>query len=167
MQSHLQEQVWLYLYSCATLVKFTLEDEGRNSGFNFSYKQKPNRTDITADCPEFYGQVHNTQHTFILNSLAPGRCGSDFDFKSIISENMLGIKFMRTSCEIALWWMPQNTFDGKSTLVQIMAWCRQATSHYLSQCQSRSMSPYGITKPKSVKWNIIIHITKYSDWCFL
>ena len=24
--------------------------------------------------------------------------------------------------------------DDKSTLVQVMAWCRQATSHYLSQC---------------------------------
>ena len=24
--------------------------------------------------------------------------------------------------------------NGKSTLVQVMAWCHQATSHYLSQC---------------------------------
>ena len=29
--------------------------------------------------------------------------------------------------------MPQNTFGEKSTLVQVMAWSRQATSHYLSQ----------------------------------
>ena len=35
------------------------------------------------------------------------------------------------------------TFE-KSTLVQEMAWCRQATSHYLSQCCSRSISPCGI-----------------------
>ena len=28
-------------------------------------------------------------------------------------------------------WMSQNTFDDKSTLVQAMAWCRCATSHYL------------------------------------
>ena len=27
-----------------------------------------------------------------------------------------------------------------------MAWCRQAPSHYLSQCSSRSMIPYGITR---------------------
>ena len=32
----------------------------------------------------------------------------------------------------------------KSTLVQVMAWCRQAPSHYLSQCWPRSMSSYGI-----------------------
>ena len=33
----------------------------------------------------------------------------------------------------------------KSTLVQVMAWCCQATSHYLSQCWPRSMWPCGIT----------------------
>ena len=27
-----------------------------------------------------------------------------------------------------------------------MSWCHQATSHYLSQCWFRSMSPYGITR---------------------
>ena len=47
--------------------------------------------------------------------------------------------------------MPQNTFDDKSTLVGVMAWCRQATSHYLSQCWPRSLSPYGITRPQWVK----------------
>ena len=28
--------------------------------------------------------------------------------------------------------MPLDLTDDKSTLVQVMAWCRQATSHYLS-----------------------------------
>ena len=32
-----------------------------------------------------------------------------------------------------------------------MAWCRQATSLYLSQCWPRSMSPNGITRPQWVK----------------
>ena len=31
-----------------------------------------------------------------------------------------------------------------------MAWCHQATSHYLNQCWPRSMSPYGITRPQWV-----------------
>ena len=35
----------------------------------------------------------------------------------------------------------------KSTLVQVMAWCRQATSHYLSQCWPRPMPPYGVISP--------------------
>ena len=47
--------------------------------------------------------------------------------------------------------MPQDTTDDKSTLVQVMAWCRQATSHYLSQCWPRSMSPNGVTMPQWVK----------------
>ena len=42
-------------------------------------------------------------------------------------------------CEIALRWMPLDLTDDKSTLVQVMAWCRQATSHYLSQCWPRSL----------------------------
>ena len=33
-------------------------------------------------------------------------------------------------------------------LVQVMAWCRQATSHYLSQRWSRTGSPYGVTRPQ-------------------
>ena len=56
-------------------------------------------------------------------SLDPGRCVSNF--KSVISEPMLRIKFMRTSCDIAFRLMPQNIFDDKSTLVQVMAWCHQ------------------------------------------
>ena len=50
----------------------------------------------------------------------------------------------------ALRWMPWDLTDNKSTLVQVMAWCRQATSHYLSQCWPSSMSPYGITRPQRV-----------------
>ena len=40
----------------------------------------------------------------------------------------------------------------KSTLVQVMAWCHQATSHYLSQCWPRSMPPYGFTRPQWVNF---------------
>ena len=36
------------------------------------------------------------------------------------------IKFMSTSSEIALRWKPQLSFDDKSPLIQIMAWCHQA-----------------------------------------
>ena len=42
--------------------------------------------------------------------------------------------------------MPMDLTDGKSTLVQVMAWCRQATSHYLSQCWPRSLLPYGVLR---------------------
>ena len=49
--------------------------------------------------------------------------------------------------------MPLNLTDEKSTLVQVMGWCRQATSHYLSQCWLRSMLPNGVTRPRWVKWD--------------
>ena len=97
----------------------------------------------------------------IFNSLAPEWCGSNF--KSVISKHMLRIKFMSTSCQIDLRWIPQNTFDDKSTLIQvmkkkiIMAWWRQTTSHYLSQYWPKSLSPYGVTGPQWVIF-IIHHI---------
>ena len=37
-----------------------------------------------------------------------------------------------------------------STLDQVMAWCHQAPSHYLSQRWPRCMSPYGVTTPQCV-----------------
>ena len=53
--------------------------------------------------------------------------------------------------EISSRWRSLDLTDDKSTLVQVMAWCRQATSHYLSQCWPRSLSPYGVTRPQCVK----------------
>ena len=55
------------------------------------------------------------------------------------------------SCEIALIWMSVDFTDDQSTLVQVMAWCRQATSHYLGQCWPRSLMPYGVTRPQFAK----------------
>ena len=47
--------------------------------------------------------------------------------------------------------MPQDLTDDKSTLVQEMAWCSEARSHYLTQCWPRSPTPYGVTRPRWVK----------------
>ena len=47
--------------------------------------------------------------------------------------------------------MSLDLTDDKSTLVQVMDWCRQASSHYLSQCWPRSMSPYGVVRPQAIK----------------
>ena len=56
-----------------------------------------------------------------------------------------------TSCETGIRWMPQDLTVEKSILVQVMAWCRQAKSHCLSQCWARSKSPHGINRPQYVK----------------
>ena len=68
-------------------------------------------------------------------------------FKVISMNGGWGISY-----EVALRRMPLDLTDEKSTLVQVMAWCRQATSHYLSQCWPRSMSPNGVTRPQWVNW---------------
>ena len=67
-------------------------------------------------------------------------------FKIFIQNSSLA-----THCEIALKWMTQNLIDKKSTLVQVMAGCCQAPSHYLSQCWHWSVSPYGVTRAQCVK----------------
>ena len=66
------------------------------------------------------------------------------EFKSVISEHLLQIKLMNNANIIALRWIPQNTFDGKSTLVQVMAWCHQATSQYLNH--------FFTTRQQAITW---------------
>ena len=62
-----------------------------------------------------------------VNSLFPSRCINIFKNTSI--SYTFSVKFH---------W---DVDDLKSTLIQVMAWCHQATSHYLSQCWPRSMPP--------------------------
>ena len=68
------------------------------------------------------------------------------------------------SGKVTLRWKSLDLSDDKSTLVQVMAWCRQATSHYLSQCWLRSLSPYGITRPQWVKWQKFVDCISHCDW---
>ena len=84
-----------------------------------------------------------------LNSLAPGKF--EWNFRHVIFKQIVVVDGWAISCEIALIWMSLDFTDDQSTLVQVMAWCRQATSHYLSQCWPRSLSPYGVTRPQWVK----------------
>ena len=84
-----------------------------------------------------------------INSLAPGR--SSRDFEDVIFNLALLIDIFKSSYDNVLRWMPYNLTGDKSTLVQVMAWCRQATSHYLNQCWLRSPTPYGVTRPQWVE----------------
>ena len=86
---------------------------------------------------------------FNVNSLAPGKF--KWNFRHVIFKQILVINGWGISCEIALIWMSLDFTDDQSTSVQVMAWCRQATSHYLSQCWPTSLSPYGVTRPQWVK----------------
>ena len=87
-------------------------------------------------------------YTVQFNSLAPWRF--QFNFRKVIFKLNLVNGGWGISYEIALRWMPQDLTNDKSTLVQVMAWCRQAASHNLSQCWPRFMLPNGITRPQLV-----------------
>ena len=104
-----------------------------------------------------WSRQETQQETYLrlFNSLALGR--SECDPKNVIFNLFSLIGIFRNSYNIALQWMPQDLTDDKSTLVHVMAWCCQATNHYLSQCWPRSLTPYDVTRPqwvefKSVKW---------------
>ena len=63
-----------------------------------------------------------------INSLAPGKCGCNLKlvfFQVISRTDILGI-----SLASAPRWMPWDLTDDNSTLVQVMAWCRQAIWHH-------------------------------------
>ena len=83
-----------------------------------------------------------------VNSLAAGKF--EWNFIYVIFKRNLVIYGWGICCEIALIWMSLDLTDDQSTLVQVMAWCRYATSHYLSQFWPRSLSPYGVTRPQWV-----------------
>ena len=77
------------------------------------------------------------------------------NFREVIFK-LITVTCWGISWKIALRWMPLDLTDDKSTLVQVMAWCRQATSHYLSQCWPRSQAPYGILRPQRVNENCLL-----------
>ena len=95
----------------------------------------------------------------LTKSLAPERF--QFNFREVIFKLNLINGGWGNSYEIALRWMQLDLTDDTSRLVQVMAWCRQATSHYLSQCWPRSMSPNGVIRPQWVKGNKF----KNMDFC--
>ena len=82
-----------------------------------------------------------------INSLSPGRFETNgwLIFQLILMIDGWGISF-----ETALWWLPVDPTDDKSTLVQVMALSRVAPSHHQNQCWPRSMSPYDVTMPQWV-----------------
>ena len=84
----------------------------------------------------------------LFKSLAPGRF--EWNFRYVIFKQILVIDGWGICCEIVIIWMLLDFTDDQSTLVQVMAWCRHATSHYLSQCSPRSLLPYGVTRPQWV-----------------
>ena len=83
-----------------------------------------------------------------LHSLAPGRF--KWNFRQLIFNLILVTDCWGVLCGIVLMWLSLDLTHDKPTSLQVMAWCRQAASHYLSQCWPRYVSPYGVTRPQWV-----------------
>ena len=84
-----------------------------------------------------------------LNSVLAGKF--DYSLKLVNFKLISMINILSIFCEIAIKSMPRYLTDHGSALVQVMTWCCQATSHYLSQCWPRSMSPHCVSRPHWVK----------------
>ena len=89
-----------------------------------------------------------------INSLALGKF--EWNFRYVIFKRILVIDGWGISCDIALIYMSLEFTDDQS-VVQVMAWCRQAKSHDLNQCWPRSLSPYGVTRAQWFKYDTAIH----------
>ena len=78
------------------------------------------------------------------------------DFNKILEKIILKLILVTNGCdissEIAHRWTSLDLSDDKSTLVHVMTWCRQATSHYLNLFLPRSRPPYGVTRPQ---WDLM------------
>ena len=72
------------------------------------------------------------------NGLSPGQCQAIiWTNAGILLIGPLGTNFSEIVIQIQTFLLYEcllDFTDDQSTLVQVMAWCHQATSHYLSQC---------------------------------
>ena len=62
---------------------------------------------------------------------------------------------LRSSSEIGLRWVAQNRIDDKWTLLQVMAWCRKATSHYPKLTQVNHDLPHHMASQGHNELNLI------------
>ena len=86
----------------------------------------PTHTNSTRNC-----SGHRKLVVLTFNPLSPGVSWCNLK-KNVIFILVLLIGIFR-SYDNTLGWMPWKFTDYKSTLVQVMAWFHQATSHYFSQ----------------------------------
>ena len=92
---------------------------------------------------------YNLNH---VNALARGR--RENNFQCVISKHnatdWVGEHFLWNRSQVnATSGTP--LIDEKSTLVHVMAWCRQRTNHDLNQCRPRYTAPYVVTSSELIQ----------------
>ena len=81
----------------------------------------------------------------LFNSLFPGRCSCNF--KLVIFKVVSRLDILSISCEITLRGKPRNITNGKSALVQVMAWLPSSKKplRWVESMLIQFWSSYGIT----------------------
>ena len=94
------------------------------------------------------------QHCLIINTMRPSQSGSLFpdDIFKYISMN----ENVWISNKIEPKFVPKGSINNIPTLVQIMAWHHQVTSHYLKQWWSSFMTQICVTWPQWVKCQSLV-----------
>ena len=87
-----------------------------------------------------------------------------WNFRWVIFQLILVIYGWDISHEIILKWLSLDPTDDNSTMDQVMAWCRQETSHYRSQCWPSSMSQYGVNRPQWLNDYQCLNYSKINQW---
>ena len=136
-------------------IQWNLKEDMSNFSVSIVPAERLARSGITTSTRKVMSKFGSHEYIYIhiYRTGTLTHCGLG-DFNEILDEYFFKpitvIDGWDTCCEIALRRMSLDLTYDKSTLVQVMAWCRQATSHYLSQCWPRSLSPYGVTRPQWV-----------------
>ena len=99
-------------------------------------------------CPHTSALVH-----WFFNTLTHRECSRQFNCVVIFTHISLTDIFSSTSLIVTVtaegfYWWPVK--DIISWLVQVMAWCHQATCHYLCAWGASSVTPYCISRPQWV-----------------
>ena len=95
-----------------------------------------------------------------LNSLFPGRCGSDFEIINSLNNSKIDILSIQVSIHLDECHM--ISLNVRQKLVPAMAWSLQARSHYRKPCWLISPKPHGPTRPRWVKRIFFLSYFKYS-----
>ena len=121
--------------------------------------ESPSRHRIEATC--FRDTCHRVEWpsciSFVVTSfmLIYWPLGNLKDILDLVFKQILMSDDWKIAFAIVLIWMSLDFTYDQSTLVQVMAWCRQATSHYLNQSWPVSLSPCGVTRLQWVNLNIL------------
>ena len=97
-------------------------------------------------------EYFSSENKSMLNSFSPGNVAEILKVGSFPNTLYRIIAFALTVKSLTGKCNTTSLTDQKSSLVQIMAWCQQVTSHHPSQHWPKSMSPYwyGIINPQCV-----------------